>query len=287
MFQSVMIKNLEGSGVGGAEKEEEVGGDAAGRREPRGGAGREGGSTVNNRSTGTISHGNDFSLSNKDCFVSWELSTEQCLAAAEEKDPQGKAGVWCSTASLSPQAVMSLNPGKAGFSPLQGGDLRGYRCLGDATGVTLPSEPLPGRFNLLEILPSLLETRNKTQVTWDIKNPEATARGEKVVRRDGLLTAGPSSLAPRFLSRWSLTMVLSPSAFLQNEEQCSHEKCHWKACHEDQGHCHSVSVAPMAALISAVKGALHLIREEVWCPRKAVNGFLERSLTHSAMGSPL
>lgn len=70
MFQSVVVKNLEGSGVGGAEKEEEVGGDAAGRREPRGGAGREGGSTVNNRSTGTISHGNDFSLSNKDCFVS-------------------------------------------------------------------------------------------------------------------------------------------------------------------------------------------------------------------------
>lgn len=109
--------------------------------------------------------------------------------------------MWCSTASLSPQAVISQNPGKAGFSPLQGEDLRGCRCLGDATGVTLPSEPLPGRFNLLEILPSLLETQNKTQVAWDIKNPEVTARGEKVVRRDGLLTSGPGSLDPRFLSR--------------------------------------------------------------------------------------
>lgn len=74
-------------------------------------------------------------------------------------------------------------------------------CLGHATGVPLPSEPHPGRFNRLEILPSLLETQSKTQVTWDIKNPEVTARGEKVVPRDGLLTAGPSSLAPRFLSR--------------------------------------------------------------------------------------
>lgn len=55
--------------MGGAEKEEEEGGHAVGRRELRGGAGR-GGSTVNNRTTGTVSHGNDFSLSNKDYFVS-------------------------------------------------------------------------------------------------------------------------------------------------------------------------------------------------------------------------
>lgn len=58
-------------------------------------------------------------------------------------------------------------------------------------------------------------------------------------------------------------MVLSPSAFLQNEEQRSPEKCHWKGCHEGQGHSYHLSVAPMAALISAVKGALHSIREEV------------------------
>lgn len=74
-------------------------------------------------------------------------------------------------------------------------------CLGHATGVPLPSEPLPGRFSRLEILPPLLETRSRTQVTWDIKNPEVTARREKVVQRDGLLTAGPGSLATRFLSR--------------------------------------------------------------------------------------
>ena len=109
--------------------------------------------------------------------------------------------MWRSAASLPPQAVVSQNPGKAGFSPLQGGDLRGCMCLGHATGVPHPSEPLPGRFSRLEILPPLLETRSRTQVTWDIKNPEVTARGEKVVRRDGLLTAGPGSLATRFLSR--------------------------------------------------------------------------------------
>lgn len=55
------MKNYRGRGVGGVEKAEE-------EEEGRGGGG--GGSIVNNKTTGTISHGNDFSLSNKDCFVS-------------------------------------------------------------------------------------------------------------------------------------------------------------------------------------------------------------------------
>lgn len=47
--------------MGGSEKAEaEWGGEAGGGE----------GSIVNNRTTGTISHGNDYSLSNKDYFVS-------------------------------------------------------------------------------------------------------------------------------------------------------------------------------------------------------------------------
>jgi hypothetical protein len=58
--------------VGKGDVEEKWVGGGKRKRDWGGGAGRrDGGETiVNNKTTGTISHGNDFSLSNKGCFVS-------------------------------------------------------------------------------------------------------------------------------------------------------------------------------------------------------------------------